>query len=408
MSDELTRRVVMGGALAAAVAVGVTACGGNGRRSGSPGASGTESPTTTRSSAAAPDAQPATITVDGAGKDPVPFGAPVTLTSSAPLRSLTVHDLDGAPVAGSLASDGSSWDSSGLIGPGASWSWRAVTRAGAVSQGTVVSTTAIQKVRATANIGVDVTVGVAAPIVVNFNAQVTDKATVEKHLQVLVRPAGSTGWTKATGSWAWLPDSAPNSEAHFRTKEYWPAHSEVHVILPLGTLDWGGRVTGQQDLDWHFNIGRSQVVIADARKHNIVVYRDGAKVATYPASYGLESDPIRNTRTGINVVTEKLKTVEMKSERYHYDEIEHWAVRFNNNGQFIHANPATVAQQGKTNVSHGCINLSPTDGKAYYQTAIYGDPIDVRGTKVKLADHRTELYDWALSWKQWTAMSALT
>lgn len=339
----------------------------------------------------------------------MPFGAPVTLTASARLRSMTVQDGEGRPIDGTLAKDGTSWASAGPIGPDASWSWTAITPGDASSVGTVASTAASQAVRATANIGVGRTVGIAAPIVVKFSARVTDKAAVEKNLQVLIRPVGSNGpWQPAVGSWAWLPDNAPDSTVHFRTKNYWPAYTDVHVILPLAHLDWGGGITGVQDLDWQFTIGRSQIVIADARKHNIVIYRDGTEVATYPASYGLGSDPIRNTRTGINIITDKQRTVEMKSKRFHYDEIEHWAVRFNNDGQFIHANPDTVAQQGKTNVSHGCINLSTANAKAYYQTAIYGDPVDVRGTNVKLANTRTELYDWALSWKQWKAMSALT
>lgn len=407
VSDGLTRRVAMSGALATAVLAGAIACGDGQKSAGRPASGRTTSKGHgSPSSTAAPT--PAKVTATGMVSGSVPFGAPVTLTASARLRSLTVQDDAGKPVEGKLGSGGTSWVSTGVIGPKESWSWTAITSAGATSHGTVASTAATQTARATANIGVDVTVGVAAPIVVNFSANVTDKAAVEKHLQVLIRPAGSKGpWKPAVGSWAWLPDNAPNSTAHFRTKKYWPAYTEVHVILPLAHLDWGGGITGVQDLDWTFNIGRSQVVIADARKHNIVIYRDGAKVATYPASYGLNSDPIRNTRTGINVVMGKQETVEMKSKLFHYDEIEHWAVRFNNNGQFIHANPDTVAQQGKTNVSHGCINLSTANGKAYYKTAIYGDPVDVRGTKVKLADERTEFYDWALSWKQWTALSAL-
>ncbi|MFC6706214.1 L,D-transpeptidase [Flexivirga alba] len=406
MSDGLTRRVAMGGALATAVLAGAAACGDGQKGAGQPAAS--KPAESTPSATTTPPAKPATVTVAGLESGAVPFGAPLALTASARLRSMTVQDSDGQLVSGQLAKDGTSWASIGPIGPGASWSWTAITSAGASSHGTVASTSATSTVRATANIGVDMTVGIAAPIVVNFSAKVTDQAAVEKNLQVLMRPVGSTGaWKPALGSWAWLPDNAPNSTVHFRTKQYWPAHTEVHVILPLAHLDWGGGITGVQDLDWHFTIGRSQIVIADARKHNIVIYRDGAKVATYPASYGLNSDPIRNTRSGINIVTDKQQTVEMKSTLFHYDEIEHWAVRFNNNGQFIHANPDTVAQQGKTNVSHGCINLSTANGKAYYQTAIYGDPVDVRGTKVKLADERTELYDWALSWKQWTALSAL-
>lgn len=407
-----TRRLVMGGAFATALIAGAAACGVPRKEAdaaGAPTGADRTAPSATETATPAPTSTtPPTITVADLRGDTVAFGAPVTLTASAPLDSLTVRDGDGATIAGSLSRTGTSWVSAGPIGPGASWSWTATTPAGAVSHGTVGATAATRTVGATANIGVDMTVGVAAPIVVNFSTRVTDPAAVEKYLQVLIRPLGSTGgWRPVVGSWAWLPDNAPNSTMHFRTKQFWPAYSEVHVILPLAHLDWGGGVSGVQDFDWQFTVGRSQVVVADAREHNIVIYRDGVKVATYPASYGLDSDPIRNTRSGINIVTEKLPTVEMKSTLFHYDEIEHWAVRFNNNGQFIHANPKTVQYQGKTNVSHGCINLSTPNAQAYYATAIYGDPIDVRGTKVQLADTRTELYDWALSWQQWTAMSAL-
>src|SRR5699024_6538911 len=98
----------------------------------------------------------------------------------------------------------------------------------------------------------------------------------------------------------------------------------------------------------------------------------------------------------------------MTSERWDYDLNERWAVRINNNGEFIHANPATVGDQGSTNVSHGCINLSTADAKAYFNSAIYGDPVIVTGTKTKLSDSLTELYDWVWSWKKWKSLSALT
>ena len=339
----------------------------------------------------------------------VPFGQPLTLTvGSGALTKMSVVDGDGKTVPGTLSADKTSWTSTGLMPPDTTWSWTARAATGPSATGTAQSTPATATVRATANIGSDWTVGVAAPIVVKFGAKVVNKADVQKHLKVMIRPDGSNGpWKPAQGSWAWLPDNAPNSTVHFRTKKYWPAHTQVHVTLPLADLDWGGGVTGVQNFDWHFNIGRSQIVKADARTHHIVVYRDGKKVAKYPASYGLDSQLNRNTRSGISIVTEKYKNIVMKSELFHYKLMEHWAVRINNNGEFIHANPETVQWQGKANVSHGCINLSTADAKAYFKTAIYGDPVEVTGTRTKLSDSRTELYDWALSWKQWTAMSAI-
>ena len=45
-------------------------------------------------------------------------------------------------------------------------------------------------------------------------------------------------------------------------------------------------------------------------------------------------------------------------------------MRISDNGEFIHQNQNTVADQGVDNVSHGCINLSAQNAQAYYQSAI--------------------------------------
>ncbi len=380
----------------------------------------------THTSAAAPPAQPRKVTAaqtpsttpspplklsvaheDSSGR--VPFGHRVSLhVTSGKATGITARNDDGKVVKGAWNARHNTWTSTVPIPSGESWSWTAKGAADKSAQGTIDATSAVHVARATANIGEHRVVGIAAPIVVKFSAKVVNKADVERHLKVMIRPEGSHGaWKPAVGSWAWLPDNAPNSTVHFRTRHYWPAHTQVHVVLPLADLDWGNSTTGVQNLDWTFTIGRSQIVKADARKHNIVIYRNGKKVATYPASYGLDSQLNRNTRSGISIVTEKYKDIEMKSELFDYDLMEHWAVRINNNGEFIHANPETVQWQGKKNVSHGCINLSTPDARAYFKTAIYGDPVEVTGTRTKLSDSRTELYDWALSWKQWKQLSAL-
>lgn len=185
------------------------------------------------------------------------------------------------------------------------------------TKGRVSATKAKSKEHATVNIGRDETVGIAAPVIVNFQANVKDKANLERHMTVRMRPHGSHGaWKKASGSWAWMYAAPGTEKAHFRPKKFWPAHTDVRVDLPLGTLDWGGGMTGRTDITMRFTIGRSQIVKADAKKHNIVVYRDGKKVHTYPASYGMDSVKDRNTRSGIHVVTEKYKVKRMTSERW--------------------------------------------------------------------------------------------
>ena len=144
----------------------------------------------------------------------------------------------------------------------------------------------------------------------------------------------------------------------YRTKEYWPANTKVTVQAKLFGVAYGDGAYGAQDISSTFNIGRSQIVKADVNSFRMVVMRDGKKVGDYPASYGLGSDPERNTRSGVHVVSEKFTDKRMVSERYDYDLVEKWAVRISNNGEFIHANPDSTAAQGSSNVTHGCVNLA--------------------------------------------------
>ncbi|MBC3189870.1 L,D-transpeptidase [Pseudonocardia sp. C8] len=254
-------------------------------------------------------------------------------------------------------------------------------------------------VRGTLNIGDGRTVGIAAPIEIRFARHVDDRAAVERALRV-------TTSTPVEGSWGWLPDENGGSRVHWRPKEYWPAGTQVRVDAPLEGVPFGGGNVGAADLSTSFRIGRAQVVKADARSFRMAVLRDGRPVATYPASYGVSADPGRSTRSGVHVVTEKFTDKRMTSARYGYDVVQKWAVRINNNGEFIHANPASASAQGSANVTHGCVNLSPADAKAYYDTVQYGDPVEVTGTPVRLSPRDGDVSDWTRSWEQWQRLSA--
>ena len=128
-----------------------------------------------------------------------------------------------------------------------------------------------------------------------------------------------------------------------------------------------------------------------------------------PCSYGEADQPRNVTRSGIHVVTEKFSDFYMSNPAAGYSHIhERWAVRISNNGEFIHANPASSGAQGNTNVTNGCINLSTADAERYFYSAIYGDPVEVAGTSVPLSYADGDLWDWTVSWDEWTAMSALS
>jgi lipoprotein-anchoring transpeptidase ErfK/SrfK len=340
-----------------------------------------------------------------AGASGVNPTAPITVhVAAGTLGDVTLSDDAGKKVEGALAPDRTRWTASQPLGYGQTYTWSGTAMGedgAAVPLASTFSTVDPKtELRGVLNIGDGKTVGVAAPIEIQFNGHVENRAAVERALSV-------TTSTPVEGAWGWLPDENGGSRVHYRTKEYWPANTDVSVTAKLFGVDYGGGAFGRADVSSSFTIGRAQVVKADANSHRLVVMRDGKKVADYPASYGLGSDPERNTRSGIHVVSEKFTDKRMVSERYDYDLIEKWAVRMSNNGEFIHANPGTTGVQGSSNVTHGCVNLSLDNAKAYYSTALYGDPVEVTGTPVKLASRDGDIWDWTLSWDQWKALSAL-
>ena len=350
-------------------------------------------------------ATPATVSynppADATGVDPTaPVGVTVT---DGTIERVTLTDPDGKVVDGALNADHTAWTSTARLEYGTAYTWggTATGEAGSVPvQGSFTTLKPSKVVRGTINIGDGRTVGIAAPIRIQFNSHVDDRAAVERALSV-------TTSVPVEGSWGWLPDEGGGSRVDWRPREYWPSGTKVTVKAALFGVAYGGGKYGAADITSNFSIGRAQIVKADATSHRMVVIRDGRQVADYPASYGLDSDPNRNTRSGIHVVTEKFTDKRMVSQQYDYDLVEKWAVRISNNGEFVHANPASAEAQGSSNVSHGCVNLSLEDAKAYYDTALYGDPVEVTGTQVQLSPKDGDIWDWTLSWDRWKTLSAL-
>ncbi len=332
-------------------------------------------------------AQPATVTVTGGTLDDV------TLTGA-----------DGKPVDGAPNAERTSWSSSGPLAYDTTYTWGGTATGADGAQvpvdGSFTTVAPERIVRGILNIGDDRTVGVAAPIEVQFDAHVEDRAAVERALSVQTS-------VPVEGSWGWLPDENGGSRVHWRPAEYWPAGTGVTVTADLFGVDYGGGSYGKADITSTFSIGRAQIVRADVDSHRMVVLRDGVQVADYPASYGLTGDADRTTRSGVHVVTELYPEKRMTSDRYGYDLVVDWAVRISNNGEFIHANPASSAAQGSSNVTHGCINLSTADARSYFDTALYGDPVEVTGSGVPLASRDGDVWDWTLPYDEWQTLSAL-
>lgn len=245
------------------------------------------------------------------------------------------------------------------------------------------------------------TVGIAAPIIIQFDSSISDKAAVERALTVTTDPP-------VEGSWAWLPDEAKGARVHWRPREYYPAGTTVNVEAKLYGVPFGDEAYGAQDFSLNIQIGRRQIVKAEVSSHRIQVVTDAGVIMDFPCSYG-EGDLARNvTRNGIHVVTEKYADFYMSNPAAGYSNVhERWAVRISNNGEFIHANPMSAGAQGNSNVTNGCINLSTANAAEYFPTAMYGDPVEVTGSSIQLSYSDGDIWDWAVDWDTWVSMSAL-
>ncbi|MGB3168673.1 MAG: Ig-like domain-containing protein [Rhodococcus sp. (in: high G+C Gram-positive bacteria)] len=330
--------------------------------------------------------------------------APISVTvTDGTLREIALTNPDGKLVQGELAPEQASYTITEPLGYGAVYTWTG-TAVGTDGKtvpvdGSFTTVTPDSRSSVSTNIGDGQEVGIAAPIILKFDSAIEDKAAVEQALTVTTNPP-------TPGAWAWLPDDG-GSRVHWRPTNYWAPGTTVSVVAKLYGVDYGGGVYGADDVTLDFSIGRSQVVIADATSHRMQVVRDGQTIMDIPVSYGEGNEDRNVTRSGIHVVTEKHEDFLMSNPPYYENVRERWAVRISNNGEFIHANPLTTGVQGASNVTNGCINLSDADAQEYFQTAMYGDPVEVSGTRIDLSAADGDLYDWAIDWPTWESMSAL-
>jgi lipoprotein-anchoring transpeptidase ErfK/SrfK len=244
----------------------------------------------------------------------------------------------------------------------------------------------------------DTVVGVGLPIRVYFNAPVVNRTAAVDHLKV-------TTSVPTEGAWRWLSAT----EVHWRPRVYWKAGTKITLDTSLYGVDLGGGAWGGLNANRHieFSVGDARVSVAYARTHQMKVYLNGRLIRTLPVSMGKEV-PGRHTKGGPHVVIDKNRVKKMDSRTYGlaldaggYTAKVEWATRISNNGEFVHSAPWSVAQQGHSNVSHGCINLSPSNAAWFFRFSAVGDVVEVVGTPVKLGPKDGEIYDWAIPWSQW-------
>jgi lipoprotein-anchoring transpeptidase ErfK/SrfK len=325
--------------------------------------------------------------------------APVVVrVRSGELRSVRLESASGATVAGGFVS-AQDWQSSGPLSYGTLYrvSMVASGASGVVIDPTMTFQTLVPSVGVTTSVfpSDGLSVGVGQPVVFRFAQPVTDPAArlrVLRYLSVRVsRPVA--------GGWYWFSDR----ELHFRPAKFWPAGAQVTVAWNLTGWDAGGGVWGEgQGLD-HFAVGDARVSFVNLATDVMTVTDNGHAIATYPVSGGKPTDP---TMDGVHIVLDRASVVRMISSSNGipvnspdgYDELVYDDVHISDSGEYVHAAPWSVASQGHTNVSHGCINISPANALAFFGFSRVGDVVVVSGSPRPpvVGDHG--VMDWDTSW----------
>jgi len=353
-----------------------------------------------QSSPAAPAATLAVVPAANAAA--VAPADPVKVTATGgTLTSVSVAGSGGA-AKGALNPDKTVWTSTDKLGFGARYTVSAVAT-NADGQKTT-TTSAFTTARAASTVFPAVsplsgtTVGVGMPIRVYFENPVTDRKAALARMKV-------TTSVPTVGAWRWFSAT----EVHWRPKTYWKSGTKVALDTDLRGVSLGAGTYGSVNADRHvaFTIGASHVSVADAKTHRMKVWINGKLTKDFPASLGKEV-PGRFTHNGVHVVTDKKASMTMDSTTFGlaldaggYRVPVKFATRISNGGEFVHSAPWSVAQQGKENVSHGCVNLAPANAQWFYGISQPGDVVQVTGTPVPLTGKDTDIPDWTIPWSQW-------
>ena len=104
--------------------------------------------------------------------------------------------------------------------------------------------------------GAGQTYGVGMPIMLIFSQPITDRAAVERSLEL-------TTSGPVIGAWYW--DDSEHLD--FRPRDYWPANTTVSFDGHLNGVQGASGVYGAADLTQTFSIGDSIIAVASTTTH---------------------------------------------------------------------------------------------------------------------------------------------
>ncbi|MEV7629083.1 Ig-like domain-containing protein [Actinoplanes sp. NPDC089786] len=403
----VSRRLIAVMAVTVLAPLGLAACGDDKQpvtsNGDAPPASSTPSEVAQQEQAPAGDVQ---ISVTPAtGKTDVPISAEIGVkVDGGTVKTVTLKDAKGGAVAGEMREDGSSFVPAKPLKNKVGYEATVVAAdaAGAEKTATTKFTTMAKPGKKTGSglyLFDDHTYGVAMPVVAEFTPGIkkADRAAVQKRLFVKTDPP-------QPGTWSW---TSSGTQAYYRAPEHWKPGTKLTVRLGLAGLPMGGGRYGGQDRSATAKIGRDFQMKVDDKTKKMTVIQDGKTIKTMLVSLGKKSTP---SSSGNLVVMEKkastvFDTTDTDGAAGYRANIE-YAQRLTWSGQYIHSAPWSAGAQGRRNVSHGCVNMSPANARWLFDKTLIGDPVTVQNTGDKL-DYGNGWTPWDVSWKEFAKGSAL-
>ncbi|WP_280235634.1 L,D-transpeptidase [Nocardia cyriacigeorgica] len=307
------------------------------------------------------------------------------------------------PVSGALASDGRSWATSEPLGYGRTYKLvaEAVGLGGATTSTLSFTTTSPDnKTKPYLIPGEGEVVGVGQPVAIQFDENIPDRKAAQEAIKITTEPA-------VEGAFYWVN----NREVRWRPEHFWAPGTKVTIDVNVYGKDLGDGLYGQDDIHSSFTIGDAVIFTADDNTKQVTVQKNGQVIRTMPTSMGKDSTPTDN---GVYIVADKHREIIMDSSTYGvsvnspdgYRTPVDFATRISYSGIFFHSAPWSVGQQGYSNTSHGCLNLSPADAAWVFENAKRGDITIVQNTVGGTLSGVDGLGDWNIPWSEWKAGNA--
>jgi lipoprotein-anchoring transpeptidase ErfK/SrfK len=336
----------------------------------------------------------------------VPVDSPVTVSSGdGVLGTVTMLNEEGDPVAGRLSPDGLTWQTAEPLG----YNKQYTLTAEALGLGGLARNRMTFETQSPENLTMPYVlpndgevVGIGQPIAIRFDENIPNRLAAQQAITVTTKPP-------VHGAFYWLSDR----EVRWRPATYWKPGTAVDVAVNTYGVELGDGLFGQENVTTRFSIGDVVIATADDNTRTLTVKRNGEVIRTMPISMGKNSTPTDN---GAYIIGDRYLHLIMDSSTYGVPvnspngyrlEVD-WATQMSYSGIYVHSAPWSVGSQGYSNVSHGCLNVSPSNAKWFYDNTKRGDIVEVVNTVGPTLSGTDGLGDWNIPWEQWRAGNAST